>query len=242
MNESIRRHLSRHYDEKYARQSGPPPEILIRRYPRDRFEAAIKWAGTGKRLLEIGAGSGNIVNVLRTNYKECVATEISSPRVSALKTNFSDDPKVQILPHNIESENLPFPAEYFDTILLIDVIEHLIDPIPALIEIYRVLKHGGKLLVHTPNVAKWTRRAKLLFGYFPSTASMDEGLAQYKGKGRTNLYDEGHLHYFTYRSLSRLLVERAGFSKIIRHGYGRYGPLCAIWSTMMSDVLVTAIK
>lgn len=149
---------------------------------------------------------------------------------------------MQILQHDIESKNLPFPDEYFDTVLMIAVIEHLLDPISALIEIHRILKNGGKLLVNTPNIAKWTRRLKLLFGYFPSTASIDEGLLQYKGKGPTDLYDEGHLHYFTWRSLSHLLTERAGFSNIVRHGYVVYGFLSRMWPTMFSDIMIWSSK
>ncbi len=241
MNNKTSANLTRHYDEKYSNQSGPPQEVKLRRYPRERFEAAVKWAERGEKMLDIGAGHGNVIQALRSLYKECVGTEISTPRVTLLKQNFADDPNVQILKHNIETEKLPFSDEYFDTVFLIDVIEHLVDPISALMEIQRVVKKGGKLFVATPNIAKWTRRIKLVFGYFPSTASRDEGFVRGDGQP-TDLYDEGHLHYFTYRSLSHLLTERVGFSKTIRHGHGRHGPLCAIWPTLMSDISLSAIK
>lgn len=86
MSSSDRQRLYRHYNQKYSRQGGPPPEVLIRRNPRDRFEASIKWAGTGEKLLEIGAGSGNLIKALRPRFKEFIATEISSPRIAALNT------------------------------------------------------------------------------------------------------------------------------------------------------------
>jgi hypothetical protein len=62
-------------------------------------------------------------------------------------------------------------------------------------------------------VAKYTRRVKLLFGRFPSTASRNEGLITYEGQP-VDLHDEGHLHYFTHRSLRLLLTQRCGFSRV----------------------------
>lgn len=60
--------------------------------------------------------------------------------------------------------------------------------------------------------------ALLLAGKFPSTASTDEGLTTY-GRKPVALHEEGHLHYFTYRFLSRMLIERCGFSRVVKYGY-----------------------
>jgi len=233
--------LSRHYDERYSNRCIPTNIVPFKRFPRNRFEAAVKWGNTGKRLLEIGAGSGNVLKSLVPFYEECIGTEISKPRIESLKEIFAEDPSVNILYHNLEYEQLPFPDEHFDTILMIAVVEHLVDPVPALKQVRRVLKEGGRLIVDTPNFAKWTRRVKLLFGYFPATASKDEGLLNYDGSP-TDLHDEGHLHYFTYRSLSMILRERVGFRRVLLRGYGALGPLCRVWPTLFSDIFVIAVK
>jgi hypothetical protein len=47
---------------------------------------------------------------------------------------------------------------------------------------------------------------------------MNEGLTTYSGEP-ADLYDEGHLHYFTYRSLSLMLTERCGFSTTTKIAY-----------------------
>ncbi len=45
---------------------------------------------------------------------------------------------------------LPFPAEAFDTVLLIQVLEHVPNPPDALSEIRRVLAPGGRLILTAP--------------------------------------------------------------------------------------------
>jgi ubiquinone/menaquinone biosynthesis C-methylase UbiE len=46
---------------------------------------------------------------------------------------------------------LPFRDCSFDFIYCIDVIEHLIEPLKACRELYRVLKTGGRVFIQTPN-------------------------------------------------------------------------------------------
>ena len=87
-----------------------------------------------------------------------------------------------------------------------------------------------------------------MFGEFPSTASQNEGLTTYEG-GPVDLYDEGHLHYFTYSSLEKLLTTYCGFNGVQRHGYamapfvmGRriHGLLSSKWPQMFSEIVITA--
>lgn len=101
----------------------------------------------------------------------------------------------------------------------IALIEHLVDPLGALTDTRALLRPGGFIYIDTPNIAKWTRRVKLVGGRFPSTSSQQEGLITYDG-APVALHDEGHLHYFTYGSLERMLIERCGYSRVERVPYG----------------------
>ncbi|MFA5149944.1 MAG: hypothetical protein WC433_03420, partial [Candidatus Omnitrophota bacterium] len=83
---------------------------------------------------------------------------------------------------------------------------------------------------------------KLLFGRFPSTASLNEGLLNYDRKTQTKLYDESHLHYFTFRSLKNILTERIGFSKIFCYGFGRPEVLVRLLPRLFSECLMIGIK
>ena len=136
--------------------------------------------------------------------------DISKPRLEQLKANFHD-PRVKIL--ELDCENIPENMnEKFDAVVMIALIEHLIDPITALQNVYRVLKPGGYVFLDTPNIAKYTQRIKLLCGRFPSTASSNEGLTKFDGTA-VDLFDEGHLHYFTFNSLCTMLTHFCGFDR-----------------------------
>jgi len=62
----------------------------------------------------------------------------------------------------------PFPDRRFDVVLLLDVIEHLVPRVAVLLEIRRVLKDDGRVLVSGPNrETSWRRRLRQadLFAY-----------------------------------------------------------------------------
>ena len=246
--------LAVHYDTKYARE----PEadrasqlVVPGRVPRNRFEACVRTFPrlfAGSDVLELGAGSGNVALSLLAAGLACrsyTVSETSEPRLEGLRRR-QDDPRLRVA--RIDAEQVPEELfGRFDAVIMVALIEHLVDPLGSLQRIRRLLRPGGFVYLDTPNVAKWTRRLKLLAGRFPSTSSRDEGLTGYDGQPVT-LHDEGHLHYFTYRSLSRLLLERCGFSRLEKHPYaagGRLGPgvahaLARIWPELFAEVCLVA--
>jgi len=215
----------RHYDEKYAHEAvaSAAPKLAERRaVPTTRFEACV---GTvferfrGGDLLEVGAGNGLVARSLLAAGLPCeryVATEFSRPRLEALERNLPDA-RAEVALLDVEQPGDGHLGAY-DAVVMLALIEHLFDPLRAMQNIRSMLRPGGFVYIDTPNIAKWTRRLKLLAGRFPSTASEDEGLHTYAGEP-VDLHDEGHLHYFTYRSLSRMLTERCGFSRVVKTPY-----------------------
>ena len=49
-----------------------------------------------------------------------------------------------------DAQQLPFPDDVFDHVLLLDVLEHIPDPERCLAEIFRVLKPGGSFTIQGP--------------------------------------------------------------------------------------------
>lgn len=66
---------------------------------------------------------------------------------------------------NIEADSFPYEDDTFDVVLFCEIIEHLLsDPVHALIEIRRVMKPGGILVLTTPNVARLDNVRKIIAG------------------------------------------------------------------------------
>jgi glycosyltransferase involved in cell wall biosynthesis/SAM-dependent methyltransferase len=67
-----------------------------------------------------------------------------------------------------ERDPFPYPDGYFSTILCCELIEHLpSDPIQMMMEINRVLKPGGHLVLTTPNITSLRAVAGILQGFHP---------------------------------------------------------------------------
>jgi SAM-dependent methyltransferase len=241
--------LLRHYDEKYFKSTGPAPLEPIRfsKTPSDRYENCLAYFVRNHfsgDILEIGAGNGLLAySMLRTdlNINSYTVSELTERGVQGLINNVND-PRVRII--QLDAEEIPQKEKgKYDAVVMIAIIEHLIDPLRAIQEVRTLLKPGGIIYIDTPNLAKYTRRIKLLFGQFPSTASKNEGLTNYEGTP-VDLYDEGHLHYFTFRSLSKLLIERCNFTRTEKQVYCSsrlFGKkidhlLALIWPGLFSEI------
>ncbi len=170
-------------------------------YPSNRNEACYKLAPEGERVLEIGCGGGNLLFNLRKKYNELHGIELAANRAIAVRNALaSKDVKAEIIQASLENGLTKYNDGYFDTIVWSDVIEHVVDLYGAMSEIRRLLKDKGTLVTSTPNIATLRRRTMLLMGVFPSTSASDEGLGIEGG----NIFDGGHVHYFTLSNLKKL--------------------------------------
>ena len=95
----------------------------------------------------------------------------------------------------------------------------------------RWLRNRREALIRasTPNIACHPHRMRLLFGYFPSTAAKKEGFAVRDGE----MYDGGHLHYFTLNTLKQLYLMNQ-IRPIQMMGFGRFGWLHTIHLLLLS--------
>ena len=219
--------LSERYDEFY--KSSLTREVFTdlssSGWPRSRAEAILAHAGSGTSVLDIGCGSGHLLFQLRHRFTQLVGLEFSPHRLEQARINLADLPFRAV---QGSAEHMTGLADdSLDCVVSADTIEHVPDVYRATAEVFRVLRPGGLLVMNTPNIAFVKKRLLLLAGRFPSTSQRNEGL------GSDLLFDGGHLHYFTFRSLS-LLLQRAGFRIERRVGYGRWGRLHHLYPPLLS--------
>ena len=170
--------------------------------PTNRLKEAAKELTPGDRALDIGCGEGLFGRLAKDHFRHISGIDCS---ISALKSARSEG--VDAIMADLDEGHLPFSDDSFDWISCLDVIEHVFDPEHLLDEIYRVLQRNGTLILTTPNIRFIDFINPLLLkGVFPKT-SQDRGS-----------YDGGHLHYFTFRDIKKL-ISRAGFRVVRERGY-----------------------
>ncbi len=117
----------------------------------------------GLRILDAGCGRGGVVEQLGGEGNLWVG--VDPDLTSLVEHRLTPDhlPRAAAL-----LERLPFTSDSFDLIVSSWVLEHLPDPASAFVELARVLRSGGHLIVLTPN--RWhpvTLLNRLLAGVRP---------------------------------------------------------------------------
>ena len=103
------------------------------------------------RVLDIGCGPGGFLAVLSRLGGEVVGIDISTEFVSACRDTIERLGLRNARALCAPAAELPFPDDSFDVVLLIDVLHHMDAVEPALREVKRVLRPGGRVLVFEPN-------------------------------------------------------------------------------------------
>ena len=103
----------------------------------------------GKRILEIGSGTGNLTKRLvpRDRY---VASDINPLYLQTLRTLTSDRPYLTARFTDVTDFGSFPTGEKFDTVVCLNVVEHVDDDLGALRNIRSVLAPGGRAIVLVP--------------------------------------------------------------------------------------------
>ena len=96
-----------------------------------------------KKVLEIGFGQADFLIHLKTKKIPCYGIEYNQNLVK-----FAQSKKLNVSFGNLEK----LKNNYFDLVVMFDVIEHFVDPMKTLKTILKKLKKGGLLIFYTPNI------------------------------------------------------------------------------------------
>ncbi len=104
----------------------------------------------GRTVLEIGSGTGNLTRRLipRDQY---VASDINPLYLSSLRSLTSDRPYLDVALTDVtRGESFPQRQGGFDTVICLNVVEHVDDDVGALENIRAALARGGRAIVLVP--------------------------------------------------------------------------------------------
>lgn len=145
-----------------------------------------------KRILDIGCSTGYIGAEIKKTGNYVVGIDVSEPAILKARAKI-DEAYVM----NVSGDWLEQVAENkFDVVILAEVLEHVFDPVEVLKKVNDVLLSKGRVIITTPNIMAWHNRLKFVFGIF-----------EYQNQGT---FDFGHIRFFTYKYLRRVLSE-SGF-------------------------------
>lgn len=160
-------------------------------YARPEVQALVPISA--EKILDIGCANGALGQALKQR-QPCEVTGIEYvPKIAQQADAVLD----KVLTGSIEGRLPELPVDYYDCIILADVLEHLRDPESLLVALKRCLAPGGSIVASIPNVRHWSVLKDLLGGRW-----------EYADAG---ILDHTHLRFFTKSSLVRMFT-RAGFS------------------------------
>jgi ubiquinone/menaquinone biosynthesis C-methylase UbiE len=182
-----------------------------------------------KRILDIGCGRGFYLNAfsLFDFVNEIHGVDINTTYLKKAKKN-AHDKRIHIKKGSVYE--LPFPDRYFDMIVCSELLEHLDDEQKALIEIKRVLKQNGTLIVTVPNhnfPFLWDPINWILMKGFNAHVPKDRWWIAGIWADHVRLYTEKKLKVqvikagFTIIKLNRVIHHCWPFSHFILYGIGK---------------------
>ncbi|MFO0612721.1 MAG: class I SAM-dependent methyltransferase [Polyangiaceae bacterium] len=144
----------------------------------------------GGRLLDIGAGYGTLVEEAGKLGFVAEGIDLSEGNVERAKARGLNVTKVAA--EDLETEGV------FDVVTMMDIIEHVPDPVAMLRAAHRALRPGGTAVIYTPN---------------HSSAIVGVASVMHKLGARGPIYEifgQNHVCFFDHRSLP-LAATKAGF-------------------------------
>ncbi|MHC1739854.1 MAG: class I SAM-dependent methyltransferase [Anaerolineaceae bacterium] len=97
-------------------------------------------------ILDAGGGTGRVSQFLREKVAQIVIADESFEMLCEAKK------KEGIQTVRTWTESLPFQNSSFDCIIMVDALHHVANQSKTALELWRVLKSGGRLIIEEPNI------------------------------------------------------------------------------------------
>ena len=153
----------------------------------------------GRRVLDVGCGTGDLLESLAKHGFDCVGTEPSTEAAGVARAR-GLDVRPSTFTAFLAAHRASGAAPY-DAVTLMNVLEHVPHPAEVLDQMAEVVRPGGIVCVRVPNE----------FTDLQAAASPKVGRAEYW------VAAPDHINYFDFASLGALLGEK-GFSVVYQQG------------------------
>lgn len=152
----------------------------------------------GLRCLDLGSDNGVVSLLLRRAGGEWASADLTEEAVASIRELVGSDV------HLVRGDSLPFPDRSFDSVAVVDMLEHVPDDRAFVAELARILRPGGTVVVNTPHL-KHSALKRL--------------------RDRLGLTDEAHGHLrpgYTGEAIRALLEAGGRFRLESHHTYSRF--------------------
>ncbi len=120
----------------------------LRGWINGEFSKAVNWVPPNSKVLEIGCGLGESLGYLK--QIGCDAYGVDPEKNLLIAANlFNYNVKIELF------DSAYYESEFFDVVIMDQVIEHVINPFECLQKIHRILKKNGTAIISTPNAEGW---------------------------------------------------------------------------------------
>lgn len=188
-------------NSRYGRCSANPQSV---------HRMAIEMAGDAGRVMDVGCGAGQVGALLKA--RDCYVLGVEpDPQAAALARDVLDE----VIVDRAERFHREDLVGTFDTILLLDVLEHVPEPLLILTNLRKYLGDGGRFIISVPNAVHWTIRKMILRGKF-----------YYEEYG---ILDRNHLRFFSWGTFVLLLQEADLTLKQVRYDFWLSSPHYLQW-------------
>ncbi|HLC79206.1 MAG TPA: class I SAM-dependent methyltransferase [archaeon] len=174
----------------------------------------------GKKILDVGCGTG-LLTMHYTVQNEVTGIDSNSKSVEGAKKN-----SLLAKLHDLEKP-LPFKDNYFDLVVCKDVLEFITNANQLLLEIVRVTKPGGLVLLHVPNEFTLLDIAGYILG---------KGILKTRWYKNSSELTNPHIRFFTKIGLENSLKQKGLIVQDYSHKWAFTLPLIKIKPYLLSRI------
>jgi ArsR family transcriptional regulator len=161
---AVKRDRAAQASEYFSRNAAEWDEIRRLHVSEEKVEAALVGLVGEKpidSLLDLGTGTGRILQLLDGRYRKAVGVDASRDMLSVARTNLDRTGTSRASVRHGDIFNLPLEGQDFDLITIHQVLHFLDDPQAAIAEAARVLRPGGRLAIidFAPHTLEYLREA-----------------------------------------------------------------------------------